>query len=229
MRRYAGTRYCRVWRAAAAALAGVGVVTALVFVAPGPNLAAFLFAAFSAGAVWMSLAMSSARPSDEVLRAALRWAALGGGLAVATLGYAVAVGGEVLLLLLLVAGTSPPVVGWIGWLQETPDTEAPSRVAAPPLTAVPELETAELEGTELDSAAPLSEMTAAELCLAWRRSFTELKRSEHWSATIDVRRAYLDELERRFPEEFAAWMASGPRAASDPGRFFNHGADHSGG
>ena len=36
----------------------------------------------------------------------------------------------------------------------------------------------------------------------------------------DVRRAYLDELERRCPAAFAAWLESGARAAGDPGKFF---------
>ena len=128
-----------------------------------------------------------------MFRAAPRWAALGGAGAVATFGYGVAAGADVLLLLLVVAATAPPVVGWLK--------------------------------PELKSEDQLSQLSAAELCLAWRRSFTELSRPDHWAATIAVRGAYLDELERRYPEEFAAWLASGPRAASDPGRFFNHGAD----
>ena len=45
-------------------------------------------------------------------------------------------------------------------------------------------------------------------------------------AMADIRRAYLGELERRRPEAFAAWIASGARAAGDPGRFFTQRADH---
>ncbi|MFK4088107.1 hypothetical protein ACI2LF_28610 [Kribbella sp. NPDC020789] len=218
MQRYLATRYYRVWRAAVGALTGIGVVAALVFVAPGPNLAAFVLAAFMAGAIYVGLGMSWERIPAAVFRAAPRWAALGGAAGLAILGYGAAVGLDVLLLLLVIAATSPPAVAWIGLLREAP-------VAKPPADLPVEV----VEVPELDTAVPLSEMTAAELCLAWRRSFGELRRADHWSATIDVRRAYLDELERRYPDEFAAWLASGPRAASDPGRFFNHGADHSGG
>lgn len=39
-----------------------------------------------------------------------------------------------------------------------------------------------------------------------------------WIAT--ERRAYLDELERRNPAAFDAWMTSGARAPSDPSRYF---------
>ncbi|WP_406047476.1 hypothetical protein [Kribbella sp. NBC_00889] len=68
----------------------------------------------------------------------------------------------------------------------------------------------------------------AQLCLAWRRSFKQLQSStgrELRLGVADVRRAYLDELERRQPEAFAAWLASGPRAAGDPARFFTHRAE----
>ncbi|MET7279793.1 hypothetical protein ABZS29_16275 [Kribbella sp. NPDC005582] len=126
-----------------------------------------------------------------------------------------------MLLLLLVAGTAPPVVTWLGWL---PSTTGKSAVATPtsgkPTRVKPVLLDVALP--ELKPEDQLSQLSAAELCLAWRRSFPELSRPDHWSATIDVRRAYLDELERRYPDDFAAWLASGPRAASDPGRFFNH-------
>jgi hypothetical protein len=222
MQRYVGTRYYRVWRVTVGALTGIGVLTALVFVAPGPNLAAFLLAAFMAGAIYVGLGLSVERTPADVFRAAPRWASLGGAAGLAVLGYGAAVGLEVLLLLLVIAATSPPVVAWTGWLREAPAAEPPPRSAVP----VPPVGTDALDVPELDNAVPLSEMTAAELCLAWRRSFGELRRTDHWSATIDVRRAYLDELERRYPDEFAVWLASGPRAASDPGRYFNHGADH---
>ncbi|MFC9690541.1 hypothetical protein ACFTSF_18475 [Kribbella sp. NPDC056951] len=227
MQRYVGVRYTRIWRTAVGALAGIGVLSALMLVAPGPALATFLLAAFMVGAISVSFGLSCERPPDQVFRAAPRWALLAGVSGLAILGYGVAAGSEVLLLLLLIAGTSPPVVAWFGWIPQTPTPKAPKKlkrvVVEPVDLAVPELE------LELEPADQLSEMSATELCLAWRRSFTELQRPDHWSATIDVRRAYLDELERRYPEEFAAWMASGPRAASDPGRFFNHGADHAGG
>ncbi|TDD57973.1 hypothetical protein E1263_21155 [Kribbella antibiotica] len=224
MRKFVGMRYYRVWRAAVAALAGMGVVTALVFVAPGPNLAVFVFAGFTAGALSVSLGLSWEQPSAEVFRAAPRWAALGGGVAVAIIGYGAAVGVEVLLLLLVIAGTSPPVVAWFGWLEVAPN--APLKEQSPPKLHA---ELKPLDAPALDYAVLLHDLTAAELCLAWRRSFGELRRTEHWAATTDVRQAYLDELERRYPDEFVAWLASGPRAASDPRRFFDHGADHAGG
>ena len=218
-------RYDGIWRTAVGVLAAIGVVAALVLVSPGPVLATFAFVAFLSAAISLSFGLSADCPPDEVFRAAPRWAALGGGCAVATLGYGVAAGAEVLLLLLVVAGTAPPVAAWLGWTS-APVADKPARTRPgrdKPARAKPVALDVVLP--ELNSEDQLSQLSAAELCLAWRRSFTELRRLDHWSATIDVRRAYLDELERRDPEKFAAWLASGPRAASDPGRYFNHGAD----
>ncbi|GAA1561181.1 hypothetical protein GCM10009804_17530 [Kribbella hippodromi] len=75
----------------------------------------------------------------------------------------------------------------------------------------------------------VGQLTDDELCLAWRRSFTQLQRAvsaDRRQAMVDVRRAYLDELERRHPDSFATWLASNPRAAGNPARFFTHRADH---
>ncbi|MDX2973066.1 hypothetical protein [Kribbella solani] len=75
----------------------------------------------------------------------------------------------------------------------------------------------------------VGELTDDELCLAWRRSFTQLQRAvsaDRRQAMVDVRRAYLDELEHRHPDSFATWLASNPRAAGNPARFFTHRADH---
>jgi hypothetical protein len=75
----------------------------------------------------------------------------------------------------------------------------------------------------------VGELTDEELCLAWRRSFTQLQRvhdADRRQAMVDVRRAYLDELERRHPDSFATWLASNPRAAGNPARFFTYRAEH---
>jgi hypothetical protein len=39
------------------------------------------------------------------------------------------------------------------------------------------------------------------------------------------REAYLDELERRDPGHFAAWLESGPRPGDDPTSFFQDPGD----
>lgn len=63
------------------------------------------------------------------------------------------------------------------------------------------------------------------LALAWRSSYLRLQRllQAHQCAGVDAvareRGHYLDEIERRHPEGFRAWIASGARAPSDPSRY----------
>lgn len=68
-----------------------------------------------------------------------------------------------------------------------------------------------------------AECTDEELCWAWRCSFAHLIQASGPDAVDHLARLrgrYLDELERRNPQGFAAWMGSGARAASDPSPFF---------
>jgi hypothetical protein len=77
----------------------------------------------------------------------------------------------------------------------------------------------------------LTALSEEELCLAWRRSFTELQSCtthEQRLAVVAARNAYLDELERRAPEAFAQWLESGPRAAGNPAKFFSPRTNHGG-
>lgn len=65
-------------------------------------------------------------------------------------------------------------------------------------------------------------MTCTELCMAWRRSFVELQRTESAETRSMIaahRQQILDELERRNPDGFSDWLASGARAPSDPSRY----------
>ena len=72
------------------------------------------------------------------------------------------------------------------------------------------------------AAAPVG-FTDEELCWAWRRSFARLVHAsgpEAVARLAEQRRDYLNELERRHPARFAAWISSGARAAGDPTPFF---------
>lgn len=86
---------------------------------------------------------------------------------------------------------------------------APPSAGTDPVTAVSEMGPAGL--------------TDEELCWAWRRSFARLTQASGPNTVNHLARLrghYLDELERRNPRGFAAWMGSGARAASDPAPFF---------
>ncbi|TQJ12081.1 hypothetical protein [Kribbella jejuensis] len=239
-----GLRYERIWRAAVGLLATIGVLTALVFISPATNLAAFLVAALTMGAVCLSIGLGRDLPNADLLRVVPRGAVLGGLCVLAVCGYAAAVGARTVALLLLVVGVSPPVVDWLR-SGRPPRPVRPVRPAHPlrrsslhraRRTVKKKLPKAPVLQQDLPMPKYLTavvrsvcELSDEELCLAWRRSFTQLQRTagaDRRQAMIDVRRAYLDELERRHPDSFAAWLASNPRAAGDPAKFFTHRADH---
>ncbi|WP_131293622.1 hypothetical protein [Kribbella sindirgiensis] len=233
-------RYLRIWRAAVGLLAILGVVTALVFVSPASNLAVFLVAAFTAGAICLSAGLGRDLPNSDLLSMVPRGAVLGGLCVLAICGYAAAIGARTVTLLLLVVGVSPPVVGWLrAGRADRPARTLPRRPIRLPKASNRRLNAVQAgDDPEADWPMPkylvavvrsLSELSDEELCLAWRRSFSQLERvtgPDRRQAMADVRRAYLDELERRHPDSFAVWLASNPRAAGNPARFFIHRADH---
>jgi hypothetical protein len=73
----------------------------------------------------------------------------------------------------------------------------------------------------------LARLPDVELCWAWRVSFRSLLERDEpaWRGQVVVaRQAYLDELERRHPDEVAAWLASGPDPCGGPERFLRRPA-----
>lgn len=69
---------------------------------------------------------------------------------------------------------------------------------------------------------PVREMSDEELCWAWRTSYALLQRDPTTAGRVSLLRAtYLDELQRRDPDGFDAWMSSGARAASNPAPFLS--------
>jgi hypothetical protein len=71
-------------------------------------------------------------------------------------------------------------------------------------------------------------MDDAALCLAWRRSYLAVQKPLPGALMLRIverRQEMLVELERRNEAGFSAWLASGPRAASDPTRFITPGRD----
>lgn len=66
---------------------------------------------------------------------------------------------------------------------------------------------------------PLSDLTDEQLCLEWRASYVALQGPVSHRQLIRIvreRQGYLDELERRSPQGFTAWLASGAWASSTP-------------
>jgi hypothetical protein len=124
-------------------------------------------------------------------------------------------GANVLLLAVLVLGSSPPAVGACArWLRSAPAPSAAQLDALARALAytgpyyVPFVPSCELD-----------ELTDEQLCQAWRASYLALQQSlstDHRIATVAERQKYLDEFERRNPSGFVAWLASGARAPGNP-------------
>jgi hypothetical protein len=75
----------------------------------------------------------------------------------------------------------------------------------------------------------VQELTTAERCHAWRRSFLLLGAASsilERSRIVGCRQQYLDELERRSPRGLRAWLASGARAAGSPERYIADDPGH---
>ena len=246
MREHVESPYGRIWRSAVGVLAALGLIAALVFVSPTANLVAFVFSFLVVGSVCLSVGIARAEPTARVVRSTPRRAAVAGLVVLAICGYAAAVGRDTLVLLGLIVASSPPVLARLVPAASVEPTE-PDR-STKPGRSVESAKSAEsthrmrrgrrqagrsqnheqfvdlaMPGYLSAVARTLNELSDEEICLAWRRSFLQLQSSatsDRLAAMADVRRAYLDELERRQPEAFSAWIESGPRAAGDPARFF---------
>lgn len=133
---------------------------------------------------------------------------------IGALGLLASLGGLGVLLGVLLASTSPPLV-------ERLRRRGQRRRAARYVAEIPDDEQRVTERP----ARPCSEMETAELVLAWRASFNSLQRAQTTTATNAIvarRQRYLDELERRDPDGVRRWLESGARAASDPTRYLRH-------
>ncbi|MGW6276842.1 hypothetical protein [Kribbella sp. NPDC055071] len=219
------------WRTAVGLLAAIGLAAALVFSGVTTNLVSFLLAAFVGGSLCLSIGLARDLPSIDLMHAVPRWAGRGGLIALAILGYAVAVGLGTLALLGLIVASSPWFVARLKPTETLSAPEAVERKVRSPRprvqkrAATPVVDLPLVRSYRSAVRQTLGELSDEELCLAWRRSFRQLQvatESERRQVMSDVRRAYLDELERRHPEEFAAWIGSGARAAGDPAKFFIH-------
>jgi hypothetical protein len=238
-----GARYRVVWGSAVVVLATVGVLAAFMFVGLSSIVVAFLMGGIMVGSVQLSVGLAQERETPELVGSVVRWAVRAGFVVVAICGYATATGTATMALLLLIGATSPPVVRWLYPNTEPAETKARPVETADAPTVEPkrkrrrhkpaEPESAALEPEPLPPPAPveLTELSEEELCLAWRRSFTELAHCTTDAQRLEVaarRTACLDELERRDPKAFAEWLESGPRAAGDPSKFFTPRTNHGG-
>lgn len=230
--------YRALWLALCGALATIGAAVAFVGTVPA-MLALFSCAAAAGGAVTVKWCWDGADTElswPDMVRLASTNALLTGTTVVAVVGLGALFGPGAWLILALAAASSPYAVRRyrdhlrrLGWSRSTP-VEQVTRPQLRGTETVPVPQNAaecpSPNGT--DTTAPPEDPTEtlalsdADLCRAWRASFTALQRADSPSQRLriaEARRNYLDELDRRHPHGTEAWLASGARAAGDPTKF----------
>ena len=198
--------YPRAWRVTVCLLAVIGCLAASLVVPLTVDAVLFVMVAAVVGCIKFTADCADDTPASASLRSAVRLAFTVAAAVLAVCGYAAAAGASALTLLALVVATSPPVAA--RWYRPNPRPTPVSR--AEPTMVVP---------TVLDEEGPVDDL---ELCRAWRRSYLSLQSAASIDERLRIvarRQSYLDELERRAPQQLAEWLHTGARAAGDPTRF----------
>jgi hypothetical protein len=137
----------------------------------------------------------------------------------------------VLILLLAATLSAPPMVRMLrerftAKQPKTPDAQEKQPTERP----LDDLDVADWpapDPTTVEISLPMApeDLDDDALCWAWRRSYVVLQRTHTAPRrlhVVEVRQAYLDELERRNAMGLSAWLASGARAAGNPSPFIHH-------
>lgn len=186
------------WIVAAMALGVVGVVSAFVFVRWSTVGLVFLVTAGMAASVHASV-VAAENPLDRAtMELVVKWATSVGAVTVALSGYVAAVGLMTAPLLVVLAVTG--------------------------LRILPTARRANVDRLVLDaSSESLADTSDEELCLLWRRSAEALQAQENAvgrQLVLALRERCLDELERRSPQAFTAWMAATSRTDAESADYY---------
>lgn len=200
------------------ALASVGILGTWVSVTTWP-LAGLVMVSLYATAVVGPVANILGEPEKE--RSFRRGLGIGAGAAVVVIGGAGIVrllGAAGLVVIVMFALASPQMLSWVArrFGHATGQSEDLSSG----------VQTSGAMASERFVPQAPQSMDDASLCMAWRRSFVALQRASSPGGTwriVQCRQEYLDEIERRNPEGFSAWLVSGARAAGDPSRYVIRG------
>jgi hypothetical protein len=184
--------------AGAVVLGVVGVVSAFVFVRWSTVGLVFLVTAGMVASVHASV-VAAENPLDRAtMRLVVKWATSLGALAVALSGYIAAVGLMAAPLLVVLAVTG--------------------------LLILPTARRANVDRLVLDtSSESLADRSDEELCSLWRRSADALQAQKDAAgaqSVLALRERCLDELERRSPQAFTAWMAATSRTDAEPADYY---------
>jgi hypothetical protein len=180
---------------------------------------------FVEGSVWgiLCCGLAAAAVAVAVDGAHRWWCELGVG-AIAVAGAVAAVGGLAVPLVVLALLTSPPACRRLG---KALASGRRARRDGPPVRATGAAAPGASGGpvTPPMSAESFASLVAAlddgELAQAWVRSWWALGRADDLGTRmqlVQLRQAYLDEMERRVPRHFRQWIDGSARADGDPAR-----------
>ena len=216
--------YRSIWTCVAVCVTLLGLFCAPLVMTVAGMVATFVLTTLVAGAFAMSLTETWGgwRPVRLGLTTACA--------VVAGLGFMTALGPAGAALLLLLAASAPPVVDRIAaWGRGDSHEKSAGATAMRRGTASQREHSAAMRWSaerSLSGAAwmdgPPSEMDAASLCTAWRESYRSLQQplsTLSRKVLVQRRQELLDELERRNPAQFAAWLDASNQPASQPGRY----------
>ncbi len=221
-------RYRDVWVTLTAVTATVGVCIAVLTWSVAGVTGAFIAGGVMGGA--MTAALAPEDLSRPWRRAALGALASGVGV-VSVAGLVVVLRAGALVLLLAATLSAPPLVRLLrerlAAKRPKPPAEQETETVERPLDDLVGDNWPAPDRVTIELSLPMAPESLDDdaLCWAWRRSYVVLQHTRT-SATrlhvVQVRQAYLDELERRNAMGLAAWLASGARAAGNPSRFIHH-------
>ena len=202
--------YRVVWTAASGLLALIGTARAFTW-SPGTVLPVLL-AFFLVGALTTFLtALLHGRTGLRLVGPVVLGACISSAAAVAFIGYALLLGAGVWLLALGVLLTSPYVIGTCrGWIASAP-TPSTAQLQA----AVTALAYASPGFVPIDALLDLRLLTDDQLQRRWSDSWREpcaARTVEQQLRTARERQDLLDEMERRNPDGFGAWLLSDDQA-----------------
>ncbi|ELB92749.1 hypothetical protein Rwratislav_12393 [Rhodococcus wratislaviensis IFP 2016] len=211
--------YRILWWVVTVPLGLVGFAVAIFTVHPDVLVSAAFAAAVTGGGLTAMVADSSATatatPRSSLPTAALN-AATAGAILISIVGLIALSGAAAVPLVLVLTVTARPVARrlrrWPPLAQLL--TPKPSASCDPDVLTAP--------GSLPAPPPACAELSDDALCRGWRTSFAKLQNTASVTDRLRlarIRQQYLDEIERRDPQGFAAWFTTGARAGSDPSKF----------
>ena len=119
--------------------------------------------------------------------------------------------------------TTPPARARLSaWTGARRGYDGQSSGPGPVPDALPATSPAGTPGGPPDAGSWIADVETAQLCRLWRATFwsvRDLHDPEQTLRVVELRRAVLEELERRHPDEVDRWLSSGHHVADGPSRY----------